>query len=55
MKFNRIRMLNQVHLCEAKGIANPEVGATQSRQIVIVRSLWRGVVDSLRYVTNSEM
>ena len=29
---------------------NPEVEATQNRQTVIVRSLWRGVVDSLRYV-----
>ena len=43
----------QIHLCEAKGIMNPEVEASQNRQTVIVRSLWRGVVDSLRCVTNS--
>ncbi|KAG7211120.1 hypothetical protein KM043_010446 [Ampulex compressa] len=53
---HRLRILDKlgegsfglVYLCEAKGIRNPDSGAVQNRQIVIVRSLWRGVVDSLR-------
>ncbi|XP_060832815.1 discoidin domain-containing receptor 2-like isoform X1 [Bombus pascuorum] len=60
---HRLRILDKlgegnfglVHLCEAKGITNPEVGAIQSRQIVIVRSLWRGVVDSLRLDFTKDM
>lgn len=41
--------LKQVHLCEAKGIASVErSNVFVNRQTVIVRSLWRGVVDSLR-------
>ncbi|XP_020292195.1 uncharacterized protein LOC109858901 [Pseudomyrmex gracilis] len=53
---HRLRILDKlgegnfglVHLCEAKGIQNPDLGILQNRQVVIVRSLWRGVVDSLR-------
>ncbi|XP_076650199.1 discoidin domain-containing receptor 2-like isoform X2 [Halictus rubicundus] len=46
-----------VHLCEAKGIASPDVGSGsgQNRQTVIVRSLWRGVVDSLRIDFTKDM
>ncbi|XP_033332108.2 discoidin domain-containing receptor 2 isoform X1 [Megalopta genalis] len=44
-----------VHLCEAKGIASPNVGSVQNRQTVIVRSLWRGVVDSLRIDFTKDM
>ncbi|XP_076248235.1 discoidin domain-containing receptor 2-like [Calliopsis andreniformis] len=60
---HRLRILDKlgegnfglVHLCEAKGIADPEIGSTQNRQIVIVRSLWRGVVDSLRLDFTKDM
>ncbi|EZA62255.1 Discoidin domain-containing receptor [Ooceraea biroi] len=53
---HRLRILDKlgegnfglVHLCEAKGIQNPDSGILQNRQVVIVRSLWRGVVDALR-------
>ncbi|XP_024936417.1 discoidin domain-containing receptor 2 isoform X2 [Cephus cinctus] len=53
---HRLRILDKlgegsfglVHLCEAKGIQNPDLGTIRNRQIVIVRSLWRGVTDSLR-------
>ncbi|KYQ53247.1 Discoidin domain-containing receptor 2, partial [Trachymyrmex zeteki] len=53
---HRLRILDKlgegnfglVHLCEAKGIQNPDLGILQNRQVVIVRSLWRGVVDALR-------
>ncbi|XP_078042513.1 discoidin domain-containing receptor 2 isoform X2 [Augochlora pura] len=44
-----------VHLCEAKGIASPNIGSVQNRQTVIVRSLWRGVVDSLRIDFTKDM
>lgn len=60
---HRLRILDKlgegnfglVHLCEAKGITNPEVGSIQNRQTVIVRSLWRGVVDSLRLDFTKDM
>ncbi|KOX78499.1 Epithelial discoidin domain-containing receptor 1 [Melipona quadrifasciata] len=60
---HRLRILDKlgegnfglIHLCEAKGIMNPEVEATQNRQTVIVRSLWRGVVDSLRLDFTKDM
>nr|XP_012216863.1 PREDICTED: discoidin domain-containing receptor 2-like [Linepithema humile] len=53
---HRLRILDKlgegnfglIHLCEAKGIQNPDLGILQNRQVVIVRSLWRGVVDALR-------
>ncbi|XP_012279194.1 discoidin domain-containing receptor 2 [Orussus abietinus] len=53
---HRLRILDKlgegsfglVHLCEAKGILSPDLGTTRNRQVVIVRSLWRGVTDSLR-------
>ncbi|KYN06614.1 Discoidin domain-containing receptor 2 [Cyphomyrmex costatus] len=53
---HRLRILDKlgegnfglVHLCEAKGIQNPDLGILLNRQVVIVRSLWRGVVDALR-------
>ncbi|XP_070528561.1 discoidin domain-containing receptor 2 isoform X2 [Cardiocondyla obscurior] len=53
---HRLRILDKlgegnfglVHLCEAKGIHNPDLGTLQNRQVVLVRSLWRGVVDALR-------
>ncbi|XP_015523678.2 discoidin domain-containing receptor 2 [Neodiprion lecontei] len=37
-----------VHLCEAKGIHSPDSNTIRNKQVVIVRSLWRGVTDSLR-------
>ncbi|KAL6259702.1 hypothetical protein P5V15_009617 [Pogonomyrmex californicus] len=60
---HRLRILDKlgegnfglVHLCEAKGIQNPDLGILQNRQVVIVRSLWRGVVDSLREDFMSDM
>lgn len=60
---HRLRILDKlgegnfglVHLCEAKGITNPEIEAIQNRQTVIVRSLWRGVVDSLRLDFTKDM
>ncbi|XP_076169898.1 discoidin domain-containing receptor 2-like [Ptiloglossa arizonensis] len=60
---HRLRILDKlgegnfglVHLCEAKGITNPELGSMQNRQTVIVRSLWRGVVDSLRLDFTNDM
>ncbi|XP_053970588.1 uncharacterized protein LOC128872175 isoform X1 [Hylaeus volcanicus] len=60
---HRLRILDKlgegnfglVHLCEAKGITNPELGSIQNRQTVIVRSLWRGVVDSLRLDFTNDM
>ncbi|XP_014476730.1 PREDICTED: discoidin domain-containing receptor 2-like isoform X2 [Dinoponera quadriceps] len=60
---HRLRILDKlgegnfglVHLCEAKGIQNPDLGILQNRQIVIVRSLWRGVVDALREDFMSDM
>lgn len=60
---HRLRILDKlgegnfglVHLCEAKGIANPEMGTIQNRQTVIVRSLWRGVVDALRLDFTKDM
>ncbi|XP_076622399.1 discoidin domain-containing receptor 2-like isoform X1 [Colletes latitarsis] len=60
---HRLRILDKlgegnfglVHLCEAKGITNPELGSIQNRQTVIVRSLWRGVVDSLRLDFTKDM
>ncbi|XP_058799560.1 discoidin domain-containing receptor 2-like [Phymastichus coffea] len=53
---HRLRILDKfgegsfglVYLCEAKGIQSPEMGTIRNRQIVIVRSLWRGVTDSLK-------
>ncbi|XP_066586703.1 discoidin domain-containing receptor 2-like [Prorops nasuta] len=53
---HRLRILDKlgegsfglVHLCEAKGIQNPDLGTVRNRQVVIVRSLWRGVIDSLK-------
>ncbi|XP_034942255.1 epithelial discoidin domain-containing receptor 1-like isoform X2 [Chelonus insularis] len=53
---HRLRILDKVgegsfgfvHLCEAKGIHSPDLGTTRNRQLVIVRSLWRGVTDSLK-------
>ncbi|KZC04736.1 Discoidin domain-containing receptor 2, partial [Dufourea novaeangliae] len=44
-----------VHLCEAKDIVNTDMGSIQNRQTVIVRSLWRGVVDSLRIDFTKDM
>ncbi|KOC61458.1 Discoidin domain-containing receptor 2, partial [Habropoda laboriosa] len=60
---HRLRILDKlgegnfglVHLCEAKGITNPEMGTIQNRQTVIVRSLWRGVVDALRLDFTKDM
>ncbi|XP_043477764.1 discoidin domain-containing receptor 2-like isoform X1 [Leptopilina heterotoma] len=37
-----------VHLCEAKGVQCPDLNSVRNRQVVIVRSLWRGVTDSLK-------
>ncbi|XP_015122138.1 discoidin domain-containing receptor 2 [Diachasma alloeum] len=37
-----------VHLCEAKGIHSLDSGTMKNKQLVIVRSLWRGVTDSLK-------
>ncbi|XP_057334847.1 discoidin domain-containing receptor 2-like isoform X2 [Microplitis mediator] len=53
---HRLRILDKigegsfgfVHLCEAKGIHSPDLGTIRNRQLVIVRSLWRGVTDSLK-------
>ncbi|OXU17697.1 hypothetical protein TSAR_002230 [Trichomalopsis sarcophagae] len=53
---HRLRILDKfgegsfglVYLCEAKGIQSPDMGTIRNRQIVIVRSLWRGVTDSLK-------
>ncbi|CAG5082475.1 Similar to DDR2: Discoidin domain-containing receptor 2 (Homo sapiens), partial [Cotesia congregata] len=53
---HRLRILDKigegsfgfVHLCEAKGIHSPDLGTMRNRQLVIVRSLWRGVTDSLK-------
>ncbi|XP_044014837.1 discoidin domain-containing receptor 2-like [Aphidius gifuensis] len=53
---HRLRILDKigegsfgfVHLCEAKNIQSPDSGTTKNRQLVIVRSLWRGVTDSLK-------
>ncbi|KAJ8668389.1 hypothetical protein QAD02_010052 [Eretmocerus hayati] len=53
---HRLRILDKfgegsfglVYLCEAKGVQSPEMGTSRNRQIVIVRSLWRGVTDSLK-------
>ncbi|XP_014208529.1 discoidin domain-containing receptor 2-like [Copidosoma floridanum] len=53
---HRLRILDKfgegsfglVYLCEAKGISGPDIGTIRIRQIVIVRSLWRGVTDSLK-------
>ncbi|KAK0084427.1 hypothetical protein PV326_006263 [Microctonus aethiopoides] len=53
---HRLRILDKigegsfgfVHLCEAKGIHSPDLGTIRNRQPVIVRSLWRGVTDSLK-------
>lgn len=55
---HRLRILDKygegsfglVYLCEAKGIQSPELGTIKNRQIVIMRSLWRGVTDSLKSV-----
>ncbi|XP_046825475.1 discoidin domain-containing receptor 2-like isoform X1 [Vespa crabro] len=60
---HRLRILDKlgegsfglVHLCEAKGIQNPDVGSIRNRQVVIVRSLWRGVVDSLKKDFTNDM
>ncbi|XP_076764244.1 discoidin domain-containing receptor tyrosine kinase B [Xylocopa sonorina] len=60
---HRLRILDKfgegnfglVHLCEAKGITSPEMGILQNQQTVIVRSLWRGVVDSLRLDFTKDM
>ncbi|XP_034181268.2 discoidin domain-containing receptor 2 isoform X1 [Osmia lignaria lignaria] len=61
---HRLRILDKlgegnfglVHLCEAKGIASVERGNVfENRQTVIVRSLWRGVVDSLRLDFTKDM
>ena len=43
----------QVHLCEAEGI--PEYNGVSSfhkKQLVIVKSLWRGCGETTRYVHN---
>ncbi|KAL7299846.1 hypothetical protein TKK_0007180 [Trichogramma kaykai] len=53
---HRLRILDKfgegsfglVYLCEAKGIQSPDLGTIRNKQIVIVRSLWRGVTDSLK-------
>ncbi|XP_012140223.1 discoidin domain-containing receptor 2-like isoform X1 [Megachile rotundata] len=61
---HRLRILDKlgegnfglVHLCEAKGIASVDRGTIfENRQTVIVRSLWRGVVDSLRLDFTKDM
>ncbi|XP_026671582.1 discoidin domain-containing receptor tyrosine kinase B-like [Ceratina calcarata] len=60
---HRLRILDKlgegnfglIHLCEAKGIVDPEMGTIQNRRTVLVRSLWRGVVDSLRFDFTKDM